>query len=201
MIKAQVALTKAMSKDVEKKVPEDKATSISTQLMEIHLQKQATVEEFVAKAISTMEEGPSEVRDLPMFNIELLTGKTVPFRYEQKSAMKKFKTYANDYYSIASFSFMDEVRVGHTEHKLFSEVVLVDNIHTVKARKYGNCLAEIVFQGDEQTCTTKSTFNGGNWSPFKLSEKEAIIGMYGEYFESEHYKVMKQFGLIIGTFE
>jgi len=37
MIKAQVALTKDMSKDVEKKVPEDKATSISTQLMEIHL--------------------------------------------------------------------------------------------------------------------------------------------------------------------
>ena len=94
----------------------------------------------------------------------------------------------------------NEVKVGHpnSDHSFFSDVQLVEEIHTIKTKISGHKLLEIVFKGKNDSCTTKSTSNKGSWFKVKLEEKEIIIGIYGDYYESEYYKRFKNLGFILG---
>ena len=112
---------------------------------------QLNVKDFVDEAICSLREGIKSTRDLLLFSFKGETDeKTIPFRYQSNKELKQLKAFGSVNPEMAAFSFLQndkEVRVGDSSHPFFSEMELMENIHTVKIRKGGSFIKEIVFSG------------------------------------------------------
>ena len=61
-------------------------------------------------------------------------------------------------------------------------------------------VANTQFISPNATSTTKSVYVGGNWKDFKLYDKEAIVGIYGEKLKNCEF-TFKSLGFVIGKFD
>jgi hypothetical protein len=126
-----------------------------------------------------------------------------PFRVECKEGfLKSFKVYGTKYAPYLSGISLEiegkEKKLSKRDDPQVVEVVLVDDIHTIRVNSSSCWLLEIKFIGKNTECTTTQLANGSS-KEYKIEENEVFLGIYG-YFNCcpNHLKGFITFGFILG---